>query len=124
MDRFAPARLMGVYAITNVLLVCVACAIGAQIGLLALVTTSFFMSVMFPTIFANSLKGLGTLTKTGSSFLVMSIIGGAVLTALMGLISDLSNIRIAMLVPAACFAVIACFGLTERSARATALTTP
>lgn len=121
MNRFTPSHLMGVYAIANVLLVCLACAAGGQLGLLALTTTSFFMSVMFPTIFANSLKGLGTLTKTGSSFLVMSIIGGAVLTALMGWISDLSNIRIAMLVPAACFAVIACFGLTERSARATTL---
>jgi FHS family L-fucose permease-like MFS transporter len=119
MDRFTPSNLMGVYAIANVLLVCVAFAAGSQAGVLALTMTSFFMSVMFPTIFANSLKGLGTLTKTASSFLVMSIIGGAVLTALMGLISDLSSIRMAMFVPAACFAVIACFGLTERSARTT-----
>ena len=124
MDRFTPSRLMGVYAIANALLVCVACAAGAQTGVLALTMTSFFMSVMFPTIFANSLKGLGTLTKTASSFLVMSIIGGAVLTALMGLISDISSIRVAMLVPGACFALIACFGLTERSSRATAFTTP
>jgi len=119
MNRFVPSHLMGAYAIANVLLVCVACAAGGQIGLLALTITSFFMSVMFPTIFANSLKGLGSLTKTGSSFLVMSIIGGAILTALMGWISDLSNIRIAMLVPAACFAVIAWFGLIERSAPTT-----
>jgi MFS transporter, FHS family, L-fucose permease len=117
MDRIAPSRLMGVYAIANVLLVCIALAAGSQAGVLALTMTSFFMSVMFPTIFANSLKGLGALTKTASSFLVMSIIGGAVLTALMGWISDISSIRIAMLVPAACFAVIACFGLSERSAR-------
>jgi FHS family L-fucose permease-like MFS transporter len=113
MDRFSASRLMGLFAIANVLLVSVACAAGARIGVLALTMTSFFMSVMFPTIFANSLKGLGTLTKTASSFLVMSIIGGAVLTAAMGLISDLTSIRVAMLVPAACFAVIAYFGLTE-----------
>ena len=124
MDRFTPSHLMGVYAIANVLLVGVACIAGAHIGVLALTMTSFFMSVMFPTIFANSLKGLGTLTKTASSFLVMSIIGGAVLTALMGWISDLSNIRLAMLVPGACFAFIACFGLAEHSSRANALTTP
>jgi FHS family L-fucose permease-like MFS transporter len=119
MDRFSPSRLMGIYAIANVLLVCIALAAGAQTGVLALTMTSFFMSVMFPTIFANSLKGLGMLTKTASSFLVMSIIGGAVLTALMGWISDLSSIRVAMLVPAVCFAVIACFGLSEGSARPT-----
>jgi MFS transporter, FHS family, L-fucose permease len=124
MNRVTPSHLMGVYAIVNVLLVCVASAVGAQVGVLALTITSFFMSVMFPTIFANSLKGLGSLTKTASSFLVMSIIGGAVLTALMGFISDLSSIRVAMLVPGVCFAVIACFGLTERSARTPAFAAP
>jgi len=124
MDRFRPARLMGFYAIANVLLVGIACAAGAQAGVLALTITSFFMSIMFPTIFANSLKDLGPLTKAASSFLVMSIIGGAVLTALMGLISDLSSIRVAMLVPGACFLVIAGFGLTEHLRRKTALATP
>jgi MFS transporter, FHS family, L-fucose permease len=124
MNRFTPSHLMGVYAIANVLLACVAFAAGAQLGVLALTLTSFFMSVMFPTIFANSLKGLGALTKTASSFLVMSIIGGAVLTALMGFLSDISSIRVAMLVPAVCFAVIAWFGLTERSARMPTFATP
>jgi MFS transporter, FHS family, L-fucose permease len=114
MDRFTPARLMGCYAIVNVVLTLIAVSAGGQFGVLALTITSFFMSIMFPTIFANSLKGMGGLTKTASSFLVMSIIGGALLTALMGLISDLGGIRNAMLVPTLCFAVIACFGLSER----------
>jgi FHS family L-fucose permease-like MFS transporter len=105
---------MGAYAIVNVALVLIACLIGGHVGVIALATTSFFMSIMFPTIFANSLKGLGELTKPASSFLVMSIIGGAVLTALMGMVSDMTSIRIAMLVPAACFVVIAWFGLFER----------
>jgi FHS family L-fucose permease-like MFS transporter len=67
------------------------------------------MSIMFPTIFALSLKGLGDRTKAGSSLLVMAIIGGAALTALMGLVSDLSAISTAMLVPAFCFAAVAAF---------------
>ena len=124
MHRFSATRLMSVYAIANILLVCVACVAGARTGVLSLTATSFFMSIMFPTVFANSLKGLGPLTKTAASFLVMSIVGGAVLTALMGLISDLSNIRVAMLVPAVCFVVLAGFGLTERSARPAAVTSP
>jgi FHS family L-fucose permease-like MFS transporter len=70
------------------------------------------MSIMFPTIFAGSLKGLGPLTKTGSSFLVMSIIGGAVLTTLMGAVSDASAIDLAILVPCVCFAVVGLFGFT------------
>jgi FHS family L-fucose permease-like MFS transporter len=114
MSRFRPARLMGAYAIVNVALVLIACLIGGHVGVIALAATSFFMSIMFPTIFANSLKGLGELTKPASSFLVMSIIGGAVLTALMGMVSDMTSIRIAMLVPATCFVVIAWFGLFER----------
>ena len=61
------------------------------------------MSIMFPTIFAVSLKGLGPLTKTGASLLVMSIIGGAILTPIMGYISDTTHlIRLAIFVPVAC----------------------
>jgi FHS family L-fucose permease-like MFS transporter len=96
----------------NVALTLTAALVGGHIGLYALAATSFFMSIMFPTIFAGSLKGLGPLTKTGSSFLVMSIIGGAVLTAVMGRISDISAISFAILVPCACFAVVSLFGFT------------
>ena len=68
----------------------------------ALVLLGFFHSIMFPTIFALSLKHLGPHTKLGSSLLVMSIIGGAVFPAVMGYISDVSNIRYAFLVPFLC----------------------
>lgn len=112
MSRVDPSRLMALFAVVNVGLTLVAVTVGGHLGLLALASTSFFMSIMFPTIFASSLKGLGPLTKTGSSFLVMSIIGGAVLTALMGGISDASAIRFAILVPCACFAVVGLFGMT------------
>ncbi len=78
-------------------------------GLYALAATSLFMSIMFPTIFANSLRDLGPLTKTASSFLVMAIIGGAVLTAVMGVVSDASAINYAILVPTVCFVVIGWF---------------
>jgi MFS transporter, FHS family, L-fucose permease len=68
----------------------------------ALVLLGFFHSIMFPTIFALSLKQLGPHTKLGSSLLVMSIIGGAFFPAMMGYISDVSNIRYAFLVPFFC----------------------
>jgi len=68
----------------------------------ALVLLGFFHSIMFPTIFALSIKHLGPHTKLGSSLLVMSIIGGAVFPAAMGYISDMSNIRNAFLVPFVC----------------------
>jgi len=114
MARVRPAFLMGVFAVINVVLMVIVVSAGGKTGLVALVATSFFMSIMFPTIFANSLKGLDELTKPGASFLVMSIIGGAILTALMGLVSDLSSIRVAMLIPLACFALIAWFSFSER----------
>src|ERR1700737_3500885 len=68
----------------------------------ALVLLGFFHSIMFPTIFALSLKHLGPHTKLGSSLLVMSIIGGAVFPAIMRYLSDVSNIRYAFLVPFFC----------------------
>jgi FHS family L-fucose permease-like MFS transporter len=74
------------------------------------------MSIQFPTIFTMSLRGLGTHTKSGSSFLVMAIVGGAIIPPAMGLVSDASSINMAMLVPAACFAVVWWFGLTANKA--------
>ena len=60
----------------------------------------FFMSLMFPTIFALGLKGLGDNTKIGGSLLVMAIVGGAVLTPVMGLISEtFRSLAVAYLVP-------------------------
>jgi FHS family L-fucose permease-like MFS transporter len=112
---------MAAFALINVVLVGVAVTVGGVIGLTAVAATSAFMSIMFPTIFASSIKGLGPLTKTGSSLLVMSIIGGAVLTAVMGATSDAAGIRLAMIVPGLCFAVIALFALTAARAPAPAM---
>lgn len=109
MSRVRAAWLMWVYAAINVVLCAFAILQPGHSGLLALTATSFFMSLMFPTIFALSLKDLGHLTKAGASFLVMAIIGGAVLTAVMGLVSDLTSIHTAVIVPLVCFVVIAIY---------------
>jgi FHS family L-fucose permease-like MFS transporter len=114
MGKVAPERLMAVFATANVALTLVAVFVGGQIGLYALAGTSFFMSIMFPTIFASAIRGLGPLTKAGSSFLVMAIIGGALVAPLMGGISDAASIQIAMLVPAVCFVVILAFAVFSR----------
>lgn len=116
MNRVSPARLMAYFAFVNVGLTLIAVAVGGWVGLYALAATSLFMSIMFPTIFANSLRDLGPLTKTASSFLVMSIIGGAVLTAVMGAVSDATAISVAILVPTLCFVVIGWFGWTANAA--------
>lgn len=119
MRFLSAARLLAGFSVVNILLAAIAVVAPGQIGLYALVAISFFMSVMFPTIFALGLSGLGDDDrKLGSSLLVMSIIGGAILTAAMGLVSDLYGIHRSMAVPLLCFAVILVFAL--RSRRSTA----
>jgi FHS family L-fucose permease-like MFS transporter len=112
-----PNLLMGSYAVINVLLVTVGVLHPGWIGVWAMVLTSFFMSLMFPTIFALGLKGLGPNTKIGGSLIVMAIVGGAALTPLMGLINDRTHsIALAYLVPLAgyvCVAAYAFLGATR-----------
>jgi FHS family L-fucose permease-like MFS transporter len=85
--KFFPAGpLMGIYAAVNVLLVGLAVLFPGWLGVWSLFFTSFFMSLMFPTIFALGIKDLGPATKLGGSLMVMSIIGGAVFPPIEGLI--------------------------------------
>jgi FHS family L-fucose permease-like MFS transporter len=117
MRYVTPARLLTVFAVINIILVSIAVLVPGTAGVYALVVTSFFMSVMFPTIFALGLRGLDDDDrKLGSSFLVMAIIGGALLTAVMGAISDLAGIHRAMAVPMLSFAVVLAFALNARRA--------
>jgi FHS family L-fucose permease-like MFS transporter len=67
------------------------------------------MSMMYPTIFALGIKGLGPRTKIGGSLIVMSIIGGAALTPIMGKIADTHGVALAYLVPVVCFVGIALY---------------
>jgi len=105
-----PNLLMGSYAVINVLLVTVGVLHPSWIGVWAMVLTSFFMSLMFPTIFALGIKGLGPNTKIGGSLIIMAIVGGAALTPLMGLINDRTHsIALAYLVPLAGYACVAAY---------------
>ena len=118
MARIDAARLMLGFAIVNVVLAVIAATTTGIVGLVALTAISIFMSIMFPTIFAIGVKGLGPYTQTGSSMIVMAIIGGAVLTPIMGAVSTAATIHLAMLIPAGCFAVVALFALSSvRSGR-------
>ncbi len=120
MSRVNAEKLLAAFAAINVVLCLVAVTAGGTTGLYALVAASFFMSIMFPTIFTVSLRGLGPYTKSGSSFLVMAIIGGAVFTAIMGWVSSKSSINLAYVVPAVCFAVVFAFARASRRPAASA----
>jgi MFS transporter, FHS family, L-fucose permease len=105
-----PALLMGVYSVINIGLVAVGVAYPGWAGLWAIFITSFFMSVMFPTIFALGIDGLDRNTKIGGSLIVMAIVGGAVLTPLMGWLSQTQHsIARAYIVPLLCYCGIALY---------------
>lgn len=100
MKQVEPKKLMGAYSIFNVVLCATAVIMPGIIGGWALIATSFFMSLMFPTIFALGIKGLGPNTKLGGSVIIMAIIGGAVWTPLMGMISDKTHsMALAIIIP-------------------------
>jgi len=102
-----PSRLMGIYGCINMSLVGIAVLYPGWVGVGALFLTSFFMSLMFPTIFALGIKELGPNTKLGGSMIIMAIIGGAVATPIMGLLFQLTHsMAVAMLVPLVCYAFI------------------
>ena len=103
----APHKLLGVYAIANVALLGFGVLDPGWAGLWAIFLTSFFMSLMFPTIFALGLKGLGPNTKLGGSLIVMAIVGGALMPLLMGKIADARHsIAPAYLVPLAAYIIV------------------
>lgn len=103
-----PNKLMGIYSVLNIALVSIAVVKPGWMGIWCIFITSFFMSLMFPTIFALGLKGLGPNTKIGGSLLVMAIFGGAVLTPVMGRISvQFHSVAFAYSVPLFAYAVIA-----------------
>src|SRR5690606_23703165 len=83
-------------------------------GAIALIAISGFMSLMFPTIYALAANSLEQDTKLGGSGLIMAILGGAVLTAVQGFISDsFGSISISFFVPLACFVVVFVFGAIQ-----------
>jgi MFS transporter, FHS family, L-fucose permease len=120
MSFIQPRTLMGVYAFANVALVAVGVLHPGWVGMWAIFLTSFFMSPMFPTIFALSIKELDPNTKLGGSMVVMAIVGGAALTPLMGLIFDRTrSMALAMLVPLVCYLYVAYYAFVGSKVRTT-----
>ncbi|HGU2482591.1 TPA: L-fucose:H+ symporter permease, partial [Escherichia coli] len=109
-SRFAPHKVLAAYALIAMALCLISAFAGSHVGLIALTLCSAFMSIQYPTIFSLGIKNLGQDTKYGSSFIVMTIIGGGIVTPVMGFVSDAAgNIPTAELIPALCFAVIFIF---------------
>ena len=116
MKYVRPERLLGLYAIINIFLLGIAVLTHGEMAVYTLMAVPFFMSVMFPTIFALGVKGLGEETKIASSFLIMSIVGGAIFPLIMGRISDATggNIQLAYIVPLVCFVIVLLFAFMQK----------
>ena len=111
MRNFEPTKLLAIYALMCCLLLPVVSIGAGWISLIALYGVFFFMSVMFPTIFALGIKDLGPKTKKASSFIVMSIVGGAIFPPVMGLIADKFTMSVGFFAPIPLFAFILYYGL-------------
>lgn len=115
MRYVSPGRLMGIYSLCNVVLVGIGVLFPGWIGLWSIFLTSFFMSLMFPTIFALGIKDLGANAKMGASFLIMAIVGGAILTPLMGWISQATHkSAVGYLVPLVAYLFVAWFSFQQK----------
>lgn len=120
MRYIAPTRLLFIYAAISILLTFVVIYGSGLITLYALIAIAFFMSIMFPTIFAVGVEGIGADTKSASSLIVMSIVGGAILPPLLGQLSDSTgSFQIAYYVVLLCFVVVALFAWNNRESNVT-----
>jgi FHS family L-fucose permease-like MFS transporter len=111
MRYFKPTKLLAFYALLCTLLLPVVSIGAGWISVVALYGVFFFMSVMFPTIFALGIKDLGPKTKKASSFLVMSIVGGAIFPPVMGLIADKFTMSVGFFAPIPFFIFILYYAL-------------
>lgn len=111
LQKVSAARLLSIFTIAALIASALVVFGSGAMPIWASVALGACNSIMFPTIFVLSLSGIGSLTKLGSSLLVMSIVGGALLPPIMGLLSDASNIQRAFLVPMVAYAVVLQFSV-------------
>jgi FHS family L-fucose permease-like MFS transporter len=114
MKFFKPSILLALSSLLAILLSFVVIYGSGMMAVIALVLISVCMSLMFPTIYGLAAEGLGNDTKLGGSGLIMAILGGALITAVQGQVSDISgSIGLSYYVPMFCFGVVMYFGLSH-----------
>ncbi len=108
--KYSAHKVLGLYAVINVGLCMLIFLKLSWLSVACVFLSYFFMSIMFPTIFALGIFGLGARAKQASAFIVMAIMGGAILPKLMGYVGDVADMSKAFIVPAVCFAFVAFYG--------------
>ena len=119
MKLIAPNKLLSLFAVANILLLVIVVFVPGILSVYALVSAFFFMSIMFPTIFALGVKNLGSYTKRGASFIIMSIVGGALVPYIMGSLATAYSTQLSFIVPLICFMVVLVFGMYGYKTRTT-----
>jgi FHS family L-fucose permease-like MFS transporter len=115
--RVQATKVLAAMGVLAVLLCIYAVLVPNITGVIALVAVSFCLSLMFPTIYGVSLKGLGPATKFGAAGLVMAIVGGAIMPLVQGRLVDATSPSTSFVVPAACFAIVALFAFYDLLAK-------
>ncbi len=113
MKYFSAQKLLGVYAIINTILMFFVVMGFGMASVVCIFGSYFFMSIMYPTIFATGIQNMGHNTEKASSVIVMSVAGGAVFPMIMGYIADVLSMSVGFLIPLICFAIIALFGFSK-----------
>ena len=111
MKLTAPNKLLAIYALINIILCAVVIWMKGMIPIYTLMAIFFFESIMFPTIFALGVKNLGNYTKKGSSFIIMSIVGGALIPYVMGSLAESYSTPFSYIVPMFCFVFVFIFAV-------------
>jgi FHS family L-fucose permease-like MFS transporter len=112
LKKFAAHKVLGLYGVLNVLACLLVFLKLGWLSVACVFLSYFFMSIMFPTIFALGIYGLGARAKKASAFIVMAIMGGAILPKLMGYVADKFDMSRGFIVPLACFAFVAFYGFS------------
>lgn len=111
MKVVAPNKLLAIFAVANIALCFVVIWAPGMISIYGLMAIFFFESIMFPTIFALGVKNLGRHTKKGSSFIIMSIVGGAIVPYVMGALADAYSTPVSYIIPMVCFVFVLLFAV-------------
>jgi MFS transporter, FHS family, L-fucose permease len=110
LKKFPAHRILGLYGTLNVVICALVMLKLGWVSVVAVFLSYFFMSIMFPTIFALGIYGLGSRAKQASSYIVMAIMGGAIVPKVMGHVADTSTVSLSFIVPLVCFLFVAAYG--------------
>ena len=115
----SPGKILASVATGSIALILVSIVSSGALSGWALLAIGLCNAIMFPTIFSLACEGLGKRAADGSGVICVAIVGGAIVPPLTGLVADLADLRVSLLVPALCYAVIVTYGIYARRPRGT-----